>query len=64
MGVRPLENSALDADAEHKLIVSMRLDLSQMPDEFDDLAPTQVMRQLAVEKILVQRFDVLAHLRV
>jgi hypothetical protein len=40
MGVRPLEKDALAADAEHKLIVSMRLDLSQMLDQFDGLAPT------------------------
>src|SRR5579864_4376853 len=43
MGVRPLEKDALAADAEHKFIVSMRLDLTQMLDQFDGLAPTQVM---------------------
>jgi hypothetical protein len=40
MGVRPLEKDALAADAEHKFIVSMRLDLTQMLDQFDSLAPT------------------------
>jgi hypothetical protein len=40
MGVRPLEKDALAADAEHKFIVSMRLDLTQMLDQFDGLAPT------------------------
>src|SRR5579872_1347354 len=63
MGVRLLEKDTLAADAEHKFVVSMRLDLTQMLDQFDGLAPTQVMRQLAVEKILIQRFQVLAHLR-
>lgn len=43
MSVRPLEKSALAADAEHKLIVPMRLDFTQMLDQFDGLAPTQVM---------------------
>ena len=40
MGVRPLEKHALAADAEHKFIVPMRLDLTQMLDQFDGLAPT------------------------
>jgi hypothetical protein len=40
MGIRPLEKGALAADAEHKLIVSMRLDITQMLDQFDCLAPT------------------------
>jgi hypothetical protein len=53
---------ALVADAKRKFIVSMRLDLTQMFDEFYSLVPTEVMGQLAVEKILVQRFQVLAHL--
>jgi len=43
MSVRPLEKSALVADAEHKLIVPMRLDVTQMLDQFDGLIPTQVM---------------------
>ena len=43
MAVRPLEKDALAADAEDKLIVSMRLDLTQVIDQFDGLAPTQVM---------------------
>lgn len=62
VGVRPLEKDALAADAELKLIASTRLDLAQVPDQFDGLVPTQVMRQLAVEKIVVQRLEVLAHL--
>jgi len=40
MGVRPLEKDALAADAEHKFIVPMRLDLTQMLDQFYSLAPT------------------------
>jgi hypothetical protein len=40
MGLRPLEKGALDADAEHKFIASMRLDLVQVLDQFDSLAPT------------------------
>src|ERR1035438_4285371 len=48
MGVRPFEKDALAADAEHKFIISMRLDLTQMLDQFDGLAPTKVMWQLAV----------------
>jgi hypothetical protein len=40
MGVRALEKDALAADAEHKFIVSMRLDLTQMLDQFDGLVPT------------------------
>ena len=43
MSVRPLEKNALAADSEHKLIVSMRLDVTQMLDQFNGLAPTQVM---------------------
>ena len=50
-----LKQDALAADAEQKLIVSMRLDLTRMFDKFDGLAPTQVMGQPAAEKILVSR---------
>src|ERR1700677_1027322 len=53
MGMRLLEKGALAADAEHKFIVSMRLYLAQVLDQFDSFAPTQVMGKLAVEKILV-----------
>ena len=38
--LRPLEKDALAADAEHKFIASMRLDLAQVLDQFDSLAPT------------------------
>jgi hypothetical protein len=62
MGARPLEKHALAADAEHKFIASMRLDLTtQVLDQIYSLAPTQIVGQLTVEKILVQRFEVLAH---
>lgn len=40
MGVRPLEKHALAAHAEDKFIVSVRLDLTQMLDQFDSFAPT------------------------
>ena len=40
MGVRLLEKGALAAAAEHKLIVSMRLELTQMPDQIDGFDPT------------------------
>jgi len=40
MGMGLLEKGALVADAEQKFIVSVRLDLAQMPDQFDGLAPT------------------------
>src|SRR5271166_4780720 len=40
MGLRPLEKDALAADAEHEFIASMRLDLAQVLDQFDSLAPT------------------------
>jgi hypothetical protein len=40
MGVRLLEKDALAADAEHKFVISARLDLTQMLDQFDGLAPT------------------------
>jgi len=43
MGVRLLEKDALAADDEHKFIFSMFLDLTQMRDQLDSLAPTQVM---------------------
>ncbi len=43
MGVRLLEKDALAADAENKFIVSVRLDLTQMLDQFDGLTPAQVM---------------------
>jgi hypothetical protein len=39
MGVRPLEKDTLAADAEHKFIVAVRFDLTQMLDQFDGLAP-------------------------
>src|ERR1700689_534059 len=62
MAGRPLEKDALVADAEHKFIPSMGLNLAtHMPDQIDGLAPTQVMRQLAVYKIVVQRFKMFAH---
>jgi hypothetical protein len=61
VGVRLLEKDALAADAKHKFIVPVRLDLTKRFDQFDSLAPTQVMGKLAVEKILVQRFEVLTH---
>jgi len=40
MGLRLLEKDALGADAEDKFIATMGLDLAQMLDEFDSLAPT------------------------
>jgi len=40
MGMRLLEKGALVADVEHKFIVSVRLDLTQMFDQLDGLAPT------------------------
>src|SRR5277367_4939650 len=40
MGMRLAEKGALVADAEHKFVVSVRLDLTQMLDQFDSLAPT------------------------
>ena len=40
MGVRPLEKHALAAHTKHKFIVTVRLDLTQMLDQFDSLAPT------------------------
>ena len=61
MGGRPLEKGALAADAEDKFIASMRLDLAQVADQLYCLAPTEVMGQLAVEKILIQRLEMLAH---
>ena len=39
MSVRPLKEGALAADEEHKFIVSMRLDLPGMLDQFYSLAP-------------------------
>jgi len=62
MGMRLLEKGASVADAEDKFVVSVRLDLAQMLDQFDGFAPTQIVGQVATEKILVQRFEVLAHL--
>ena len=43
MSVRALKKGALSADAEDKFVVSMRLDLAQMLDQCDGLAPTQVV---------------------
>jgi hypothetical protein len=43
MGVRPLEKLALAAHAEHKFTVSVRLDFTQMLDQFDSLAPTSTI---------------------
>ena len=40
MSVRPLEKAALAAHPKHKFVVSMRLNLTQMLDQFDCLAPT------------------------
>jgi hypothetical protein len=40
MCLRTFEKGALAADKEHKFIASMRLDLAQVPDQFDGLAPT------------------------
>jgi len=40
MGMRLLEKSASVADAEDKFVVSVRLDLTQMLDQFDGFAPT------------------------
>ncbi len=61
VGIRPLEKYAFDTDAEREFIVSMRFDLTQMLDQFYSLAPTQVMGEFAVEKILVQRVEMFAH---
>jgi hypothetical protein len=36
----PLEKDALAADAEHKFIASLQLDLARVLDQFDSLAPT------------------------
>ena len=38
--MRLLEKDALAPDAEHKFVVSVRLDLTQMLNQFDGLAPT------------------------
>jgi hypothetical protein len=38
------------------------MDFSQMVDEFDGLAPSQIVGRLTVERILIQSFEVLAHL--
>jgi hypothetical protein len=43
MRTRSLEKLPLAADAEQEFIISTGLDLTQMLDEFDGLAPTQVM---------------------
>ena len=43
MRVQSLEKGALGANNEYKFIVSMRLDLSQMPDQCDGLTPTYIM---------------------
>jgi hypothetical protein len=40
MGVRLLEKDALTADQEHKLVVSVGLDLAKMLDQFNRLGPT------------------------
>ena len=40
MGVRLLEKDALAVDDEHKFVVAVRLDLTQMLDQFDGLGPT------------------------
>ena len=40
VGMRPLEKHAFAADVEHEFIVSMRLDLAQLLDQFYSLAPT------------------------
>jgi hypothetical protein len=62
MRVRPLEKCPLVADAEQKLIVSVRFNRTKMLDQFHSLAPTEVMGEFAAEKIMMQRFKVLAHL--
>ncbi len=49
MGVRPLEKHARTADAKREFIVPMRLDLAQMLDQFQRLAPAEVMGQLALK---------------
>ncbi len=49
VGIRPLEKYAFATDAEREFIVSMRLDLTQMLNQFYRLAPAEIMRQLAVE---------------
>ena len=59
--MRPIEDNAFVPNAEHKLIFSTRLDLTDVLDKFDGLAPTQIVGELAVEEILAQRFQVLAH---
>jgi hypothetical protein len=40
MGLRLLEEDALAADAEHKFIATLCLDLAQVLDQFDSLAPS------------------------
>jgi hypothetical protein len=40
MSMRLLEKDALAVDDEHKFIVAVRLDLTQMLDQFDGLGPT------------------------
>jgi hypothetical protein len=59
--MRLLEKDGLAVDDEYKFIVAVRLDLTKMLDQFDGLAPTQVMWKLAVEKILIQRFEMFTH---
>lgn len=59
--MRPIEDNAFVPNAEHKLFFSTRLDLTDVLDKFDGLAPAQIVGELAVEKILVQRLKVFAH---
>ena len=40
MSMRLLEKDALAVDDEHELIVAVRLDLTQMLDQFEGLGPT------------------------
>jgi hypothetical protein len=52
VGARPLEEAPLGADYEDELIVSMRLDFADLPNQIDDRAPAEIARQFAAGQAL------------
>jgi hypothetical protein len=64
MAARALEERALRADQERKLVVSVRLDLANLLNQFNYGSPGEVSRQFAANKTLKQFFVIVTEMRV
>jgi len=62
MGAGALEETLLGTYYERKLVVSVRLDLANLPNEVNYCTPTQIARQFAADKTLKKIFMAVANM--